>query len=105
TANSTVNEVLYGSAPAAHLGIVKPVEPRHDGGHLCLRLGYGDAGPEARNGISVCVVAVGEFVSRRGQRDPDLRGFVLSFAIGNIREMGILEALRHDADDLVAIAV
>ena len=104
-AHRAVNEVLYRSAPAAHLGIVQFVESNHDGGHLRLRLGDGDAGLEASDDVVAGVVSVGPLVRRKGQRDPDLRGFVLRFAVGNIREMRILEALRYDADDLVVLAV
>ena len=79
-ANGAVNEVLHRSAPAVRLG-VELVEPRHDAGHLRLRLGDGDAGLEAGDGISARIVSIGHLLWSKGQRNPDLRGRVLSFSV------------------------
>ncbi len=103
-AHGAVNEVLH-RAPQPCICGVELVEPRHDGGHLRLRLGDGDAGLEAGDGISARIVTVGHLMRSKGQRDPDLRCLVLRFSIGQIGTVRILEPLRHDADDLVIFAV
>ena len=63
-AHSAVNEVLYQGAPTLHLRVVELVEAHHDGGHLRLRLGDGDAGLKSSHCISAGVVAIGHFDGR-----------------------------------------
>src|ERR1700744_1843015 len=85
--------------------VVQLVETLHDGAQLCLGLSDGYARSETSDSIAAEVIALGHLMSIERQRQPHLRCLVLGDALGQIGVVRILEGRRHDADDLIALAI